>query len=713
MREWPKNGKDQSPGALLLGDGWQSPPDATGPFVFVFELTAPAVIERFVIASSSSPDVGAKSVRIEGSLSGADAGYSDIGVYAMDPNGAPGTFPLNTPTRARWLRVTLEPRGPKGMDIRLIEAYGALETLAAPKSIAGTWLLDPWPKLSAAQDELWNLPGRLPQHLDWKTSSKSHFLLKMIRLGDEFRALECNNDGTYADTLGAVQNGANVTWQSLRLSVILPPGSVNAEGDMLVGNGYMAFRVNDSSKCQPPEPPKGSGRKILVLTTNGSAITYPPYDHPESFPGFRFVPQFVAQFAPGQLAGVDTVELFTVCEASTIFAKAQTAALLDFVAAGHKLIMHDADGCVQSGYAFMPYPFTTSNVGAKGAHGKDLVLVESSTLGSDKSDPAHFIDAGAYARYELNQLGDANVVISEDPHWCGHLFGENANHQNGFMHMYAPYGRGLLIYDGFDVDDWRIPEYRKLIGFEIAQPVPYTRKCTQPVTGSFLIAPSVDRSLPQGSATTLHMPLQVLSNRGYSGVVDIATSAPAEAQWKMKLSARRVTLKSDVKPLNVALDVPADARPGDYVFKVTGTDPKGQSASATITLTITNPPPKKIERALEKSKRIAIYGIHFDFNSATVRKESQPVIRDIADILKQHADWKLTIEGHTDNVGGAAYNLDLSKRRAEAVKTILVARYAVAAARLSSAGYGFSHPKASNASEAGRAENRRVELVRR
>jgi outer membrane protein OmpA-like peptidoglycan-associated protein len=121
----------------------------------------------------------------------------------------------------------------------------------------------------------------------------------------------------------------------------------------------------------------------------------------------------------------------------------------------------------------------------------------------------------------------------------------------------------------------------------------------------------------------------------------------------------------------------------------------------------------KIAPALEKDKRVAVYGIYFDFASAKLKPESTPVLDEIADALNANPSWNLTIEGHTDNVGGADYNLDLSKRRAAAVQDALVTRYHISADRLSTAGFGFTRPKASNDTPEGRALNRRVELVRK
>lgn len=111
--------------------------------------------------------------------------------------------------------------------------------------------------------------------------------------------------------------------------------------------------------------------------------------------------------------------------------------------------------------------------------------------------------------------------------------------------------------------------------------------------------------------------------------------------------------------------------------------------------------------------RVPVYGIYFEFASADLKAASVPTLRQIASVMQQHPDWTITIEGHTDSIGGAASNLELSKRRAEAVRSELTRRYGVPAARLATQGYGLSRPLAPNKSMEGRAQNRRVELSRR
>ncbi len=130
------------------------------------------------------------------------------------------------------------------------------------------------------------------------------------------------------------------------------------------------------------------------------------------------------------------------------------------------------------------------------------------------------------------------------------------------------------------------------------------------------------------------------------------------------------------------------------------------------TAKITYPVAKKIESDLQRAGRAEIYGIYFDFDSAEIRVESEPVLEEIAEALRKNPDWQLSIQGHTDNIGGDAHNQALSAHRAESVKRALVERYAIAPDRLTTAGFGAAQPKAPNDTMEGRALNRRVELVK-
>ena len=116
--------------------------------------------------------------------------------------------------------------------------------------------------------------------------------------------------------------------------------------------------------------------------------------------------------------------------------------------------------------------------------------------------------------------------------------------------------------------------------------------------------------------------------------------------------------------------------------------------------------------ALTKDGRVAVYGINFDFNSATLRPESTVVLEQVAGLLRGEPALGISIEGHTDDVGGEAYNMALSGKRANAVKDWLVTA-GIDGARLDAVGKGAGSPVATNGNDIGRAQNRRVELAKR
>jgi outer membrane protein OmpA-like peptidoglycan-associated protein len=105
-------------------------------------------------------------------------------------------------------------------------------------------------------------------------------------------------------------------------------------------------------------------------------------------------------------------------------------------------------------------------------------------------------------------------------------------------------------------------------------------------------------------------------------------------------------------------------------------------------------------------------GILFDVNSDRIRGESYGTLKEIAAVLRENAALKVRIIGHTDSDGDDASNLDLSRRRAAAVKGMLVSEFGIDAARMETDGKGESQPAAGNESAAGKANNRRVEFVK-
>jgi len=117
-----------------------------------------------------------------------------------------------------------------------------------------------------------------------------------------------------------------------------------------------------------------------------------------------------------------------------------------------------------------------------------------------------------------------------------------------------------------------------------------------------------------------------------------------------------------------------------------------------------------IFNALNTDGHIALH-INFETGKSVIQNESQKIVNDIFEMLQANADLKVSIEGHTDNVGNAAANKTLSESRAKAVMDALVAK-GINKTRLSSKGWGSTKPVADNATEEGKAANRRVEIVK-
>jgi outer membrane protein OmpA-like peptidoglycan-associated protein len=166
----------------------------------------------------------------------------------------------------------------------------------------------------------------------------------------------------------------------------------------------------------------------------------------------------------------------------------------------------------------------------------------------------------------------------------------------------------------------------------------------------------------------------------------------------MKARVTAAILDDDRFPMLIDYRMTTDAMP-DGVFRINFAK-------------ITHPDGGDMERALADNKPVDVYGIYFDFASDRIRAESEPVLKEIAGVLARNPEWKMSIAGHTDSIGGTASNLQLSQRRSAAVRKALVERYHIAADRLTTTGYGQSAPKDTNETPEGRARNRRVELMR-
>ena len=116
--------------------------------------------------------------------------------------------------------------------------------------------------------------------------------------------------------------------------------------------------------------------------------------------------------------------------------------------------------------------------------------------------------------------------------------------------------------------------------------------------------------------------------------------------------------------------------------------------------------------AISADGKVALYGLYFDTDRAELRPDSKPSLDEIAKLLHDNPKLNVYVVGHTDNQGSLAHNLDLAQRRSESIMHALTTDYKINASRLLAKGVASFAPVATNETEAGRARNRRVELVR-
>lgn len=120
-----------------------------------------------------------------------------------------------------------------------------------------------------------------------------------------------------------------------------------------------------------------------------------------------------------------------------------------------------------------------------------------------------------------------------------------------------------------------------------------------------------------------------------------------------------------------------------------------------------------MQQAVERTGRVALYGIQFGFDSAEILPASRPTLEEIAKFLRANPAMNVVVAGHTDGQGAFDYNVQLSTRRAQSVVAALTREWGIAAGRLTPFGAGMAAPIASNDNDAGRQQNRRVEIVKR
>ncbi len=183
-----------------------------------------------------------------------------------------------------------------------------------------------------------------------------------------------------------------------------------------------------------------------------------------------------------------------------------------------------------------------------------------------------------------------------------------------------------------------------------------------------------------------------------------ATSPGAQAVAPAAPAARPATPPASLAPSPAPAPAPAPTSPGRSA--IAAIPPQAQPAPPGPR------PTSEFLRAIESTGRYVSYGIQFDIGRERLKPESGATLKMIADAMQADPSIRLQIEGHTDSSGDPAKNVELSRRRAEAVKTALVSRFNIPAERFTTSGVGAARPLDTNDTPTGRAANRRVEFVK-
>jgi hypothetical protein len=367
--------------------------------------------------------------------------------------------------------------------------------------------------------------------------------------------------------------------------------------------------------------------------------------------------------APAHLVAeprVDTVVLAQTCQIKDKVSGAFKQALLDWVRTGHKLIIQDSDYCAGPNtpdYSFLPFPFATSNPGALAAKG-DAGILENSTLVSDNPRDAAFIDTAAW-KVGPNDLGDSNVIVKYDRRWCGAMWARNKLRKNGFALAYARHGRGLIIYDGLDRDQFNNRIYAKLVARELLQPFDSDNlPCSQPLGDFVITAGNRLKSQPMVAGKTFAYPISVLGNHGYSGRISLDVSVvPDDPAMSVTLESAVADLTTvDESATSLTVTAGAAASLTSKVISVRGRDAAGKSnvlclelpertgGSVTVMsgLRQEKPPTKNLEIILDASGSMkALLG------KKTRWATAQEVLKDVVSKLPRDFSVGLRAYGHT------------------------------------------------------------------
>ncbi len=259
------------------------------------------------------------------------------------------------------------------------------------------------------------------------------------------------------------------------------------------------------------------------------------------------------------------------------------------------------------------------------------------------------------------------------------------------------------------------------VEFDLFYPSGVTRP---PITFGFTeVANPAKTSIQHKKVFYFHIPATIKENVGYS--TSLYSGRETTQSWpasKMAGKVIRVSIAVNTTRIrlymnsNKIFDLPKTFDPhalrNNFHFRAAPLIPAPQDGFYISNLRIAESGMDARSQLIQKGV-YSTTGIYFESGSATIKPESAGILKEIAGIMHDHPDMKIIIKGHTDGDGNQAANEVLSKKRAEAVKAVLSRSYSIDNERMETEGKGASRPVSSNDTEEGKAQNRRVEFVKR
>ena len=294
---------------------------------------------------------------------------------------------------------------------------------------------------------------------------------------------------------------------------------------IVIGSIVALMLLSTAISVKAAIPGPGTQVAIVPDASSSNGGTLPTTD--VAFANFTFTTLPWANVTAGNLTAYQIVVL-VIDSAYTGLSAQQVTDLNTWVSNGGKLIIYDSEMSAID-YSWLPYPFTTSNPGGAGASGQPITYNEDNTLGDNDPASWYYINiTQSDSNIWSDAVGDGNVFTTQDVHWCGDMEAENYLGTIGWIHTYAVYGDGLIIYNGFDIDplySGTVPgtlaetNLAKVWLLELAQPwgadynLPCQRKVVGPVGGEILESPVLPNLIIAAAAITVLSAAFVLLSR--------------------------------------------------------------------------------------------------------------------------------------------------------------------------------------------------------